>query len=121
MSSGLPIVLVVDPVASARFTLWRLLSTSCGVLEATDARRAREWLGCRQDIDALVVQRELPDADGNDFVRSLVTAGFPAGSRAVVVGRPVDRRKVVTSLVTWCFSRDAGMARALMRASQRVS
>ena len=47
----LPIVLVVDPVAASRQTMWRLLSRSFGVLEAPDARRAREWLTCRPSID----------------------------------------------------------------------
>jgi hypothetical protein len=58
----LPLVLLVDPVDASRFALWRELSRSFGVLEAPDAARARAWLRDRQDIDAIVVQRELPDA-----------------------------------------------------------
>ena len=38
--SRLPIVLVVDPETPSRFTMWRLLSRSFGVLEA---RVVSQW------------------------------------------------------------------------------
>src|ERR1700722_14914212 len=63
----LPTVLIVDPIAASRFTMWRLLSRSFGVLEAEDARHACEWLDCRKSIDALIVRKELPDAHGNEL------------------------------------------------------
>jgi len=120
--SRLPIVLVVDPVAVSRFAMWRLLSGSFGVLEASDARSARDWLTCRRGIDALVVQSELPDADGREFVLSLSMARVPVASRAIVVARPVDVRQVVTTLAGWLFSRSLGQAQALLRvADQSVS
>lgn len=99
----LPIVLVVDPVAEARFTMWRLLGRRFGVLEAADARAASEWLACRPDIDALVVQRMLPDANGGEFVTSLAKAGASRTERAIVVDRGDDVRTVVATLAEWFF------------------
>jgi DNA-binding response OmpR family regulator len=100
----LPIVLVVDPVAASRQTLWRLLSGSFGVLEAPDAQRARDWLACRPSIDALVVQRELPDGDGGELVESLVAERAAVASRVILVTRPVDVDTVLKSLVAWFYS-----------------
>jgi response regulator RpfG family c-di-GMP phosphodiesterase len=116
----LPIVLVVDPVAASRQTMWRLLSRSFGVLEAPDARRARDWLTCRPTIDALVVQRELPDADGGEFVEGLVAARVAVASRIILVTRPVDLRGVLTSLTGWFFSRDVRKSAVLLREADRL-
>ncbi len=115
----LPIVLVVDPVVASRHALWRLLSRSFGVLEAPDARRAREWLACRPNIDALVVQRELPDTSGSDFVKSLAAARIPVASRTIVVARPVDLHALVTSLAGWFFAREAGKIDVRLREADR--
>jgi response regulator RpfG family c-di-GMP phosphodiesterase len=104
----LPIVLVVDPLPDARFTMWRLLGRRFGVLEAADARAAREWIACRPDIDALVVQRTLPDTDGNELVKSLATAWSPAKERAIVTDRDGDMRSVVATLAGWFFCTRAG-------------
>ena len=120
VASRLPIVLVVDPVAASRQTMWRALSRSFGVLEAPDARRAHEWLACRPDINALVVQRDLPDADGGEFVATLVEARAPVASRVVLVTRPVDLRTVLESLTGWFFSRDPSKARGLLREVDRL-
>jgi DNA-binding response OmpR family regulator len=65
--------------------MWRLLSYSIGVLEAPDASHARHWLTSRRGIDALIVQRKLPDADGGDFLKSLAAAQVTAASRAILV------------------------------------
>ena len=116
----LPIVLVVDPVAASRHTMWRLLSRSFGVLEAPDARRARDWLTSRPNIDALVVQRELPDADGGEFVEGLVAARVAVASRVILVTRPVDTRTVLKSLTRWFFARDVKKAEALLREADRL-
>jgi response regulator RpfG family c-di-GMP phosphodiesterase len=116
----LPIVLVVDPVAASRQTMWRLLSRSFGVLEAPDARRAYDRLACRPDIDALVVQRELPDADGEAFVESLAAGRAVYASRALLVTRPVDLRTVLRSLTGWFFARDPRKADALLREAHRL-
>src|SRR5271166_4578074 len=94
-ASRLPILLVVDPVAASRQAMWRLLSRSFGVLEAPDARRAHEWLACRPGIDALIVQRELPDADGAELVLDLVAARAAVASRVILVTRPVDLHTVL--------------------------
>ncbi|MGO9837927.1 MAG: hypothetical protein ACLP1X_27400 [Polyangiaceae bacterium] len=115
----MPIVLVVDPVVASRHALWRLLSRSFGVLEAPDARRAREWLACRPNIDALVVQRELPDTSGSDFVKSLAAARIPVASRTIVVARPVDLHALVTSLAGWFFAREAGKIDVRLREADR--
>jgi DNA-binding NtrC family response regulator len=116
----LPIVLVVDPVAASRFTMWRMLSPSFGVLEAADARRARDWLTSGRRIDALVVQKELPDADGSEFVKSLATAGVTSASRTILVTSPIDVHTVVTSLAGWFFSRDVRRAELLLREADRL-
>lgn len=116
----LPIVLVVDPEAASRFTLWRLLSPSLGVLEARDGRRARDWLRCGRRIDALVVQKALPDSDGSELVKSLLTARIAAASRAVIVTRPIDLHMVVTNMTSWFFSQDARRADALVREADRL-
>jgi CheY-like chemotaxis protein len=116
----LPLVLVVDPVAASRHMVWRVLSRSFGVLEAPDAQRARGWLRDRADIDALVVQRELPDAHGSEFVESLVSARLDVASRSILVTRPVDVRAVLTSLAGWFFPRDARKADAVRREADRL-
>src|SRR5580698_1313888 len=100
----LPVVLVVDPVANSRFTMWRLLSRSLGVLEAPDAERAHQWLSARPGIDALLVQEALPDADGRLFLESLARERVSAASRALLLVRPIDVLAVVTSLTTWFFA-----------------
>jgi hypothetical protein len=119
-TARVPIVLVVDPVVATRHRLWRLLSLSFGVLEAPDARRARDWLTYRPNIDALVVQMELPDAQGSDLVKSFATAQVAVASRAILVARPVDLRTVVTRLAGWFFSRDAARAELLWREADRL-
>jgi response regulator RpfG family c-di-GMP phosphodiesterase len=120
-ASRLPLVLVVDPVAASRHTMWRVLSRSFGVLEAPDARRARDWLASRADIDAVVVQRELPDADGYEFVQSLAAVRAAVASRVLVVTRPVDLRRVLTSLTRWLFSHDVRKAEVLLREADRIA
>jgi response regulator RpfG family c-di-GMP phosphodiesterase len=117
----LPLVLVVDPVAASRQAMWRLLSHSFGVLEAADARSANGWLTSRPDIDAMVVQRELPDADGGDFVLDLVSAQATVASRVVLVTRPVDLATVLRSLAGWFFSRDVRKSDQLMRQAARLA
>jgi DNA-binding NtrC family response regulator len=98
----LPIVLVVDPVAASRFTLWRALGRRFGVLEAEDARGARAWLASRDAIDILLAQRELPDADGGAFVDSLATASPRARvQRALVLDRGDNVLTIVAQLTRW--------------------
>jgi DNA-binding NtrC family response regulator len=120
VAARLPVVLVVDPVAASRFTMWRLLSRYFGVLEAPDARRARDWLASRRGIDALIVQAELPDADGGAFVKSLVSSGVAVASRAILVKKTVDLRAVVTTLADWFFSRDGKKTMTLLRDAARL-
>jgi response regulator RpfG family c-di-GMP phosphodiesterase len=118
-STRLPIVLVVDPVVASRHIMWRLLSRSFGVLEAPDARGASAWLTSRPNIDAVVVQRELPDIYGSEFVESLAAARLAVASRAILVARPVDLRTVVTSLAGWFLARDDRRAEVLLREADR--
>jgi len=117
----LPLVLVVDPVASSRQVMWRLLSRSFGVLEAPDAKRAQGWLASRPDIDAMVVQRELPDADGGDLVLDLVTARAAVASRVILVTRPADLATVLRSLAGWFFARDVRKSDQLMRQAAHLA
>jgi DNA-binding NtrC family response regulator len=121
VGSHLAVVLVVDPVAPSRHLMWRLLSQSFGVIEAVDARAARDWLACRPDIDALVVQNDLPDGRGSDLVRSLAKSRVAAASQAVVVARPVDLRAVAMSLASWFFGHDARKAETLLGDAERLS
>jgi DNA-binding NtrC family response regulator len=120
-----PLVLLVDPVVASRQWMWRALSAGFGVIEAGTARAARDWLEQRHDIDALVVQDELPDGRGADFVRALASTGHPIASRAIVVERG-DVRSALSQLGQWFFApdsgRDSGVLRALAReADRRVS
>ncbi len=119
-ATRLPIVLVIDPVAASRLTLWRLLSRSCGVLEAPDAQRAQACLDRWPRVDALVVQRQLPDGTGEELVARLAQARVPAASRAVLVSRPVDLRAVLTTLSASMFPREPRRAEALLREADRL-
>jgi len=131
-----PLVLLVDPVVTSRHWMWRTLSRAFGVLEAVNAQGARDWLDRRPDIDALVVEDELPDERGLDLVRALATDSHPIASRAIVLARPSpdwarfghagatliargDLRAVLAKLASWFLARDAGLARALLREADR--
>jgi CheY-like chemotaxis protein len=120
-ASRLPLVLVVDPVAASRQTLWRLLSPFCAVLEAPGAQRAQDWLTLRPNIDALVVQQDLPDLPGREFLASLASARVPVASRAVLVTRPLDTHDVFTKLSGCLFTRDIRKADALRREAARLA
>jgi hypothetical protein len=131
-----PLVLLVDPVIPSRHWMWRSLSRAFGVLEAGDARGAREWMARRPDIDALVVEDDLPDERGMEFVRALASDENPIVSRSIVLARPSpdwarlahggatllergDPLAVVAKLASWFLARDAGLARALLRDAGR--
>jgi len=107
------VVLVVDPSPESRFTMRYLLGGRFRVLEASDLRGAREWLECGREIDAIVVQRELPDGDGSQLVDAFPAGWLPGALRAVVVDRADDLRTVAVQLTRW-LSRDsaAGARRA---------
>jgi hypothetical protein len=133
-----PLVLLVDPFVASRHFMWRALSRAFGVLEAGNAGAARHWIANRPEIDALVVQDELPDGRGLELVRDLVVARHPVARRAIVLARPApdwaaiaqagltliergDLRAVSAKLASWLLSRDAGLAKALMREAERLS
>lgn len=135
--ADLPLVLLVDASLTSRHWMWRLLSRGFGVLEAGSAQEARAWLDRRPDIDALVVDNELPDARGVDLVRDLAGARHPVAARAIVLARQSldwvrvahagatlvergDARAVLSKLAAWFRARDAGLARALMREAERL-
>ena len=83
-----PLVLLVDPFVASRHFMWRALSRAFGVIEAGSAGAARAWMASRPDIDALVVQDELPDQRGLELVRELVHARHPVARRSIVLARP---------------------------------
>lgn len=83
-----PLVLLVDPIVTSRHWMWRSLSRAFGVIEARDAQGARDWIAQRPDIDALVVQDELPDARGVELVRDLANESHPIAAHAIVLARP---------------------------------
>jgi DNA-binding NtrC family response regulator len=115
-----PLVLLVDPVVASRHGMWRGLSRSFGVLEAASVATAREWITRRPDIDALVVQDELPDGRGAELVHELATLRHPVASRAIVLTRPGDLRAVVAKLVGWFLARDGWLARKVLREADRL-
>jgi hypothetical protein len=133
-----PLVLVGDPLVTSRHFMWRTLSRAFGVLEAPNGRAARTWINARPEIDALVVQDELPDERGIELVRDLAQARHPVARRSIVLARRTpdwaaiaqagltliergDLRAVSAKLAGWLLSRDAGLARALMREADRLS
>jgi response regulator RpfG family c-di-GMP phosphodiesterase len=133
-----PLVLLVDPFVTSRHFMWRALSRTFGVLEAGNAEAARAWIAKRPDIDAVVVQDELPDQRGLELVRGLVTAKHPVARRAIVLARLTpdwsaiaqagltliergDLRAVSAKLAGWLLSRDALLAKALMREAERLT
>jgi response regulator RpfG family c-di-GMP phosphodiesterase len=137
-SGRAPLILLVDPYVASRHFMWRALSRAFGVLEAASADAARTWIATRPDIDALVVQDELPDQRGVELVRDLATSMHPVARRAIVLARPTpdwaaiaqagltliergDLRAVSAKLASWLLSRDASLARALMREADRLS
>jgi hypothetical protein len=130
-----PLVLLVDPILASRHSMWRVLSRGFGVIEAGSAAAARTWMDRRPDIDALVVEDDLPDQRGLDFVHGLARARHPIASRSIVLSRPNstspsallgatllergDLRGVLSKLATWILTRDAMLARALLREAER--
>jgi hypothetical protein len=131
-----PLVLIVDPVVASRQWLWRAMSQAFGVVEASSARAARDWLRSRPDLDALVVQDELPDQSGRDLVASLVSERHPVSTRSIVLAKRSpdwvrvaqtgltliergDLRALFAKLASWFLVRDAGLARALLREAER--
>jgi response regulator RpfG family c-di-GMP phosphodiesterase len=133
-----PLVLLVDPFVPSRHFMWRALSRAFGVLEAASADAARTWIAARPDIDALVIQDELPDQRGIDVVRDLASAMHPVVRRTIVLARQApdwtafaqagltliergDLRAISAKLASWLLSRDASVARALIREAERLT
>ena len=79
------LILVVDPQAATRHWMWRLLSRAFGVLEAQNAAAARRWIRERPDIDALIVEDDLPDMRGSELVRELASSDHPISRRSIVI------------------------------------
>ena len=117
--------------------MWRALSRAFGVLEASSADAARTWIARRPDIDALVIQDELPDQRGVEFVQDLVATRHPVARRAIVQAKMSpdgavvaqagltliergDLRAVSLKLASWLLVRDAGLTKALMREVERL-
>jgi response regulator RpfG family c-di-GMP phosphodiesterase len=132
------LVLLVDPLVASRHFMWRALNRAFGVIEADSAGAARAWIACRPDIDALVVQDELPDQRGLELVRELADARHPVVRRTIVLARlnpdwaaiaqagltlieRGDLRAISAKLASWLLVRDAGLAKALMREADRLS
>ena len=132
-----PLVLLVDSSLTSRHFMWRALSRTFGVIEAGTGGAARQWIERRPDVDAIVVQDELPDERGLELVRELATARHPIAARSIVLARRSpdwgaiaragltlvehgDVRTVVTKLAGWFFARDASLAKALIREAERL-
>ena len=118
------LVLIVDPKVESRHWLWRLLSKAFGVIEASNAITARRWIEERPDIDALIVEDELPDSRGGELVRELQRSAHPIAQRSIVLasewrrvmlaGLNVVERGVIdgilAKLASW-FAPSRGLAR----------
>ena len=89
------LVLIVDPQASTRHWMWRLLSRAFGVLEAQNAVAARRWIDERPDIDALIVEDDLPGSRGSELVKELARMEHPIASRSIVIAS--EWRRVMLS------------------------
>jgi hypothetical protein len=118
-AARLPIVLVVDPVVASRHHDVALAQPVFRC-PRSPRRAMPARLACRRNIDALVVQSELPDTYGSEFVESLAAAQVAVASRAIRVVRSVDLRTVVTNLAGWFFSRDDRKADVLLREADRL-
>jgi response regulator RpfG family c-di-GMP phosphodiesterase len=133
-----PLVLLVDPFVTSRHFMWRALTRAFGVIEAGNAGAARAWIASRPDIDAIVVQDELPDQRGLELVRELVHEKHPVARRSIVLARLSpdwaaiaqagltliergDLRAISAKLASWLLLRDAVLAKALMREADRLS
>jgi response regulator RpfG family c-di-GMP phosphodiesterase len=133
-----PLVLLVDPFVTSRHFMWRALTRAFGVIEAGNAGAARAWIASRPDIDAIVVQDELPDQRGLELVRELVHAKHPVARCSIVLARMTpdwaaiaqagltliergDLRAISAKLASWLLARDAGLAKALIREADRLS
>ena len=133
-----PLVLLVDPFVTSRHFMWRALNRAFGVIEAGSAGAARTWIASRPDIDAIVVQDELPDQRGLELVRELVHARHPIARRSIVLARlnpdwaaiaqagltlieRGDLRAISAKLANWLLSRDTVVAKALMREAERLT
>lgn len=131
------LVLLVDPQLESRHGLWRCLSEPFGVIEATTAQGARRWIGERPDIDALVLEDDLPDGRGIDLASSLAASQHPLAKRTIVMSPSrrerirassvgitvVDRgdvRSILNRLANWFFTRDIAYARRLERALEKL-
>jgi hypothetical protein len=116
--------------------MWRALNCAVGVLEADNAGAARAWIERRPDIDALVVDDDLPDGRGLELVNELVAAQNPVASRAIVLARRADATLgaglggpalldradfagVLHKLASWFFSPE--VVKALRREAERLS
>lgn len=114
------LVLIVDPKVETRHWMWRLLNQAFGVLEAPNASLARQWIAERPDIDALIVEDDLPDARGGDLVREFANRAHPIAAHSIVVasewrrvmlaGLTVvergDSKTIVDKLTTWFIARE---------------
>jgi response regulator RpfG family c-di-GMP phosphodiesterase len=120
------LVLLVDAKVESRHWLWRTLSQAFGVIEAASAAAARRWIRERPDIDAIIVDDELPDARGHELVGELAREANPIAGRAIVVAahaaeiapnvvEPGDVCAILSKLTGWLVGRDVAAARALLR------
>jgi hypothetical protein len=132
-----PLLLLVDSSLTSRHFMWRALNRAFGVIEAGSGGAARQWLSLRPDVDALIVQDELPDERGLDLVRELATAHNPVAARSIVLARPSpdwaaiaqtgptlvepgDFRAVLTKLASWFLAPDSSLAKALLGEAERL-
>jgi hypothetical protein len=129
VASSRALVLIVDPQVESRHWMWRLLSKAFGVIEAQNARSARRWIDERPDIDAVVIEDELPDSRGSDLVKDLARCGHPIATRSIVIasdwrrvmlgGLTVvergDVQSIVQKLTSWFMARDVAQARRVLK------
>jgi DNA-binding response OmpR family regulator len=132
-----PLLLLVDSSLTSRHFMWRALSRAFGVIEAGSGGAARHWITLRPDVDALIVQDELPDERGLELVRELAAAHYPAAARSIVLARrspdwmatakagptlvePGDFRTVLAKLASWFLAPDSSLAKSLIGEAERL-
>lgn len=108
-------VLVIDDSLAMRSLLRRILNGSgFEVIEAGDGIEALECLQRRDDIEAVLVDWNMPGMDGCDFIRTVRAAGTYRNLQMMMVTAESELEQIATALAAGAdeyvmkpFTRDA--------------
>jgi hypothetical protein len=132
-----PLLLLVDGRASTRHWMWRSLTRDFGLVEASTGREARARIARRSDLEAMVIENELPDERGLEVAAHLARVHHPLASRTIVLAgasdlkqrSPVegailverdDLRIVLLQLAAWFGAPEQWLIGALRRANRSM-